>query len=76
MAKYIKSDGRPKAKQYLYAERIKASEKLRIDINFEEDLFKMLDKSLLLIYIMTGDESFYKQNRDKLIKKISEWNYK
>lgn len=48
------------------AKRISASEKLRIDINFEEDLLRMLDKSLLCIYLLTGDEMFYQLNKDKL----------
>lgn len=72
-AKYIKRNG--KAKQYYYSEMIKASEKVRIDINKEDDPLKMLDLSLLCIYFLTGDKSFYKQNRDKLIKFIAEYKY-
>lgn len=73
-ANYIERNG--KAKQYYYSEMIKASEKVRVDINKEDDPLKMLDLSLLCIYFLTGDKSFYKQNRDKLIKFIAEYNYK
>lgn len=73
-AKYIERNG--KAKQYYYSEMIKASEKVRIDINKEDDPLKMLDLSLLCIYFLTGDESFYKHNKDKFIKFIAEYNYK
>lgn len=72
-AKYIKRNG--KAKQYYYPEMIKASEKVRIDINKEDDPLRMLDLSLLCIYFLTGDEMFYNQNRDKLIKFIAEYEY-
>lgn len=70
-AKYIERNG--KAKQYYYSEMIKASEKVRIDINKEQDPLRMLDKALLCIYFLTGDEIFYTQNRDKLIKFIAEY---
>ena len=73
-AKYIEHKG--KAKQYYYSEMIKASEKVRVDINKEDDPLKMLDLSPLCIYFLTGDKSFYKQNRDKIIKFIAEYNYK
>lgn len=73
-AKYIEHKG--KAKQYYYSEMIKASEKVRVDINKEDDPLKMLDLSLLCIYFLTGDKYFYKQNRDKIIKFIAEYNYK
>lgn len=73
-ANYIERNG--KAKQYYYSEMVQASEKLRIDINKSSDLFEMLDLSLLCIYFLTGDEMFYNQNRDKLIKFIAEYNYK
>lgn len=72
-ANYIKRNG--KAKQYYYPEMIKASEKVRIDINKEDDPLRMLDLSLLCIYFLTGDEMFYNQNRDKLIKFIAEYEY-
>ena len=72
-AKYIKRNG--KAKQYYYPEMVKASEKVRIDINKEDDPLRMLDLSLLCIYFLTGDEMFYNQNRDKLIKFIAEYEY-
>lgn len=72
-ANYIKRNG--KAKQYYYPEMIKASEKVRIDINKEDDPLRMLDLSLLCIYFLTGDEMFYNQNRDKLINFIAEYEY-
>lgn len=72
-ANYIERNG--KAKQYYYYEMVQASEKLRIDINKSSDLFEMLDLSLLCIYFLTGDEMFYNQNRDKLIKFIAEYEY-
>ena len=71
-AKYIKRNG--KAKQYYYPEMIKASEKVRIDINKSSDLFEMLDLSLLCIYFLTGDKMFYEQNREKLIKMIASYD--
>ena len=71
-AKYIKRNG--KAKQYYYPEMVKASEKVRIDINKEDDLLRMLDLSLLCIYFLTGDKSFYEQNRQKLINIIASYD--
>lgn len=52
----MKAKDRSKAKQYLYYDMIRRSEKLRIDINKEQDPFRMLDKALLCIYFLTGDE--------------------
>lgn len=72
-ANYIKRNG--KAKQYYYSEMIKASERVRIDINKEDDPLRMLDLSLLCIYFLTGDKSFYNYNRDKLINFIAEYEY-
>lgn len=72
-ANYIERNG--KTKQYYYCEMIKASEKVRIDINKEDDPIKMLDLSLLCIYFLTGDKLFYKQNRDKLIRLVAEYKY-
>lgn len=54
---------------------IQASEKVRVDINKSSDPVEMLDLSLLCIYFLTGDKSFYKYNRDKLIKFIAEYDY-
>lgn len=71
-ANYIKRNG--KAKQYYYPEMVKASEKVRIDINKEDDLLRMLDLSLLCIYFLTGDKSFYEQNRQKLINIIASYD--
>lgn len=73
-ANYIKRNG--KAKQYYYPEMVKASEKVRIDINKEDDLLRMLDLSLLCIYFLTGDKSFYEQNRQKLINIIASYDGK
>lgn len=47
------------------------SEKIRIDINKELDPVKMLDKALLCIYFLTGDEMFYKQNKIKIMQIIA-----
>lgn len=71
-AKYIKCDGEVK-KDY-YGKMIKASEKVRIDINKSNDPFEMLDMSLLCIYFLTGDEMFYEQNRNKLINIIASYD--
>ena len=71
-AKYIKRNG--KAKQYYYPEMIKASEKVRIDINKEDDPLRMLDLSLLCIYFLTGDKLFYEQNRQKLINIVASFD--
>lgn len=71
-ANYIKRNG--KAKQYYYPEMVKASEKVRIDINKEDDLLRMLDLSLLCIYFLTGDTLFYEQNRQKLINIIASYD--
>lgn len=71
-AKYIKCDGEVK-KDY-YGKMIKASEKVRIDINKSNDPFEMLDMSLLCIYFLTGDKMFYEQNRDKLINIIASYD--
>ena len=73
-ANYIKRNG--KAKQYYYPEMVKASEKVRIDINKEDDLLRMLDLSLLCIYFLTGDKLFYEQNRQKLINIIASYDGK
>lgn len=71
-AKYIKCDGEVK-KEY-YGKMIKASEKVRIDINKSNDPFEMLDMSLLCIYFLTGDKMFYEQNRNKLINIIASYD--
>ena len=54
---------------------IKASERVRADINKVDDPLRMLDLSLLCIYFLTGDKSFYNYNRDKLINFIAEYEY-
>lgn len=73
-SKYIDFNNKKRAKQYLYADKIKASEKIRIDINREEDPFKMLDAALLCIYFLTGDNQFYIQNRKKVIEFICKYD--
>lgn len=75
-AKYIKNDGRAREAGRFYAEKVQASEKVRIDINRSNDLIQMLDLSLLCIYFLTGDKLFYEQNRQKIINIIAKYNYK
>lgn len=70
MSNYIKDDGTKKDVYLKYSEKIKASEKVRVDINMASDPIQMLDLSLLCIYFLTGDEGFYKTNRNKLINMI------
>lgn len=69
----MKPDGTKKTYSEVVAENIKVSELLRCDIYKENDIFRMLDLSLLCISTMTGDSVFYKQNRKKLINAICEW---
>lgn len=71
-AKYIEYNG--KVKQNYYSEMIKASERVRVDINKEDDPLRMLDLSLLCIYFLTGDKLFYEQNRQKLINIIASFD--
>lgn len=73
-SKYININGKPKTKEFINVERIKASEKIRIDINREEDPFKMLDAALLCISFLTGDKPFYNMNRKKIIDYICKQN--
>lgn len=68
--KYITIDGKKKDKLHRYQEYIKASQKLRQEINLEEDPIVMLDKALLCISLLTHDSVFYIQNRNKLIDYI------
>lgn len=75
-AKYINCDGKQISSEKINSDRIKASEDLRRDINFEDDPFKMLDMSLLCIAFLTGDTTFYEINRAKLIKIINTWHIK
>lgn len=72
--KYKNLDGKEKTLQEIICENIIVSEKLRIDIYKEQDIFKMLDLSLLCISTMTGDRVFYKQNRKKLLQAMCNWN--
>lgn len=67
--KYLPATG--KGIESVEPERIKVSEKLRCDINHEDDPLIMLEKSLLCIYCLTGDKVFYEQNREKLIRFIT-----
>lgn len=72
--KYNPIDGKPKTLQEVLCSNIKASERLRCDINKEQDIFKILDMALLCISMMTNDKPFYSQNREKLINYICCWN--
>lgn len=74
-ANYIKNNGEIKETSHFYAEKVQASEKVRIDINRSNDLIQMLDLSLLCIYFLTGDKLFYEQNRQKIINIIAKYNY-
>ena len=73
-AKYIECNGEVKERKDYYGKMIKASEKVRIDINKSNDPFEMLDMSLLCIYFLTGDKMFYEQNRNKLINIIASYD--
>lgn len=75
-ANYIKNNGEIKETSHFYAEKVQASEQVRIDINRSNDLIQMLDLSLLCIYFLTGDKLFYEQNRQKIINIIAEYDYK
>ena len=68
-ANYIKNYGETKETSHFYAEKVQASEKVRIDINRS-------NLSLLCIYFLTGDKLFYEQNRQKIINIIAKYNYK
>lgn len=68
MSKYIKCDGIKRDIYFLYSEKLKASEKVRRDINMISDPIEMLDLSLLCIYLLTDDKAFYETNRNKLIE--------
>jgi len=73
-ANYIKNNGEIKETSHFYAEKVQASEKVRIDINKSSDPFEMLDLSLLCIYFLTGDKLFYEQNRQKLINIVASFD--
>ena len=47
-------------------EKIKKSELLRAEINKSSDLQEMLLKSLHIVSLLTGDETFYKINSKKV----------
>ncbi len=49
-----------------HQENIKKSEILRAEINKSSDLQEMLLKSLEIVSLLTGDETFYKINTRKL----------
>lgn len=68
--RYFNKDGTEKTLQQIIVENINISEKLRCDIYKEDDIFKMLDMSLLCISLMADDKAFYKQNKEKLVKSI------
>ena len=48
LSNYIKNDGTEKSIDIYYTEKIKATEKIRIDITKETDPVKKLDLALLL----------------------------
>lgn len=73
ISNYINYDGKEKDIYFQYSKHLKASEKVRRDINTSSDPIEMLDLSLLCIYFLTGDESFYKTNRNKLIEFIGNY---
>lgn len=49
-----------------HQENIKKSEMLRVEINKSSDLQEMLLKSLEIVSLLTGDETFYKINAKKV----------
>lgn len=49
-----------------YHDNIRLSEQLRIEINKETDVKTICEKAIKCIYLMTGDEVFYKNNIRKL----------
>ena len=71
LSSYVPANRRNNAKQYLYADLLKMSEKLRCEISLEEDPIVMLEKSLVCIAALTNDYVFYNQNHQKLDKLIS-----
>ena len=71
LSSYVPANRRNNAKQYLYADLLKMSEKLRCEISLEEDPYMMLEKSLICIAALTNDYVFYNQNHQKLDKLIS-----
>ena len=71
LSSYVPAEKRNNAKQYLYADLLKMSEKLRCEISLEEDPYMMLEKSLICIAALTNDYVFYNQNHQKLDKLIS-----
>ena len=70
LSSYVPANRRNNAKQYLYADLLKMSEKLRCEISLEEDPYIMLEKSLICIAALTNDYVFYHQNHKKLDKLI------
>lgn len=76
ISNYLDMSGKNKTllrKQYEY---IKASEKIRNDINSESNPFKMLELALLCISCSTGDLDFYKYNKNKIIDYMTKHNIK
>ena len=76
ISNYLDMSGRNKTLLRQQYEYIKASEKLRNDINSELDPFKMLDLALLCISCSTGDLDFYKHNKAKIIDYMTKNNIK
>ena len=71
LSNYIKNDGTEKSIDIYYTEKIKATEKIRIDITKETDPVKKLDLALLCIYFFTGDVAFYNTNTKQINKNAS-----
>ena len=55
----------------ILTEKIKATEKIRIDITKETDPVKKLDLALLCIYFLAGDVAFYNTNINQINKYAS-----
>ena len=71
ISNYIKNDGPEKSIDIYYTEKIKATEKIRIDITKETGPVKKLDLALLCIYFLTGDVAFYNTNIKQINKNAS-----
>ena len=71
LSNYINNDGAAKSIDMYYSEKIKASEKIRIDITKETDPAKKLELALLCIYFLAGDVAFYNTNINQINKYAS-----
>lgn len=66
ISNYLIYDGEERTILQEYSRKIKASEKIRSEINLEDDPMVILDKSLLCISLILNDMTFYKFNKQKL----------